>query len=85
MSKEEKPKKLRKPNIYTGTVTPMVASGGGAEVSRPRPSLAATPVAPPPTSTVTFDYTHVKKDLARIGLLAGGFIVVLVALSFFIN
>ena len=28
------------------------------------------------------DYTHVKKDLARIGVLAGFFIAVLVALSF---
>lgn len=28
------------------------------------------------------DYTYVKKDLARIGTLAGFFIVVLIALSF---
>lgn len=31
------------------------------------------------------DYTYVKKDLARIGTLAGFFIVVLVALSFFLK
>ena len=31
------------------------------------------------------DYTHVKKDLNRIGTLAGFFIVVLVALSFFLK
>jgi hypothetical protein len=31
------------------------------------------------------DYTHVKKDLARIGTLAGFFIVVLIALSFFLK
>jgi len=31
------------------------------------------------------DYTHVKKDLTRIGTLAGFFIVVLVALSFFLR
>jgi len=31
------------------------------------------------------DYTHVKKDLARIGMLAGFFIIVLVALSFFLR
>ena len=31
------------------------------------------------------DYTHVKKDLARIGTLAGFFVVVLVALSFFLK
>ena len=31
------------------------------------------------------DYTYVKKDMARIGTLAGFFIVVLVALSFFLR
>jgi len=31
------------------------------------------------------DYTHVKRDLARIGTLAGFFIVVLIVLSFFLK
>ncbi|MEW6083656.1 MAG: hypothetical protein AB1607_03580 [Chloroflexota bacterium] len=31
------------------------------------------------------DYSYVKKDLKRIGALAGFFIVVLVALSFFLK
>ena len=31
------------------------------------------------------DYTYVKKDLVRIGTLAGFFIIVLVALSFFLK
>ena len=31
------------------------------------------------------DYTYVKKDLARIGTLAGFFIVILVVLSFFLQ
>ncbi len=31
------------------------------------------------------DYTHVKKDLARIGTLAGFFIVVLIVLSFILK
>jgi len=31
------------------------------------------------------DYSYVKKDLARIGTLAGFFIVVLIVLSFFIK
>ncbi len=31
------------------------------------------------------DYTQVKKDLARIGLLAGTFFVLLIALSFIIK
>jgi hypothetical protein len=41
----------------------------------------------PSTSRTEFnpDYTHVKKDLTRIGTLAGFFIVVLVALSFFLK
>ena len=31
------------------------------------------------------DYTYVKKDLARIGTLAGFFIVVLIVVSFFLK
>ena len=31
------------------------------------------------------DYTYVKKDLARIGTLAGFFIAVLIVLSFFLG
>ena len=31
------------------------------------------------------DYTHVKRDLSRIGVLAGSFFIILIALSFFIN
>ena len=31
------------------------------------------------------DYTHVKRDLSRIGVLAGSFVVILVALSFFLK
>lgn len=31
------------------------------------------------------DYTHVKRDLRRIGVLAGSFLIILVALSFFLN
>ncbi len=31
------------------------------------------------------DYTHVKRDLGRIGTLAGFFVVVLIVLSFFIK
>jgi hypothetical protein len=41
----------------------------------------------PPSSRTEFnpDYTYVKKDLARIGTLAGFFVVVLVVLSFFLR
>jgi len=31
------------------------------------------------------DYTYVKRDLARIGSLAGFFIVVLIVISFFLK
>jgi hypothetical protein len=31
------------------------------------------------------DYSHVVKDLKRIGLLAGSFIVILIVLSFFLR
>jgi hypothetical protein len=31
------------------------------------------------------DYTHVKRDLGRIGMLAGFFVVLLIVLSFFIK
>jgi hypothetical protein len=41
----------------------------------------------PPSSRTEFnpDYTYVKKDLVRIGTLAGFFVVVLVVLSFFLR
>ena len=40
-----------------------------------------------PSSRTEFnpDYTYVKKDLARIGTLAGFFVLLLVALSFFLR
>jgi hypothetical protein len=31
------------------------------------------------------DYSHVKRDLTRIGILAGTFFVILIALSFFLR
>jgi hypothetical protein len=31
------------------------------------------------------DYTHVKRDLRRIGVLAGSFFALLIVLSFFIK
>ncbi|MCF6277225.1 MAG: hypothetical protein L3J16_00530 [Anaerolineales bacterium] len=31
------------------------------------------------------DYTEIKNDLKRIGMMAGGFVLVLVVLSFFLN
>ena len=41
---------------------------------------------PAPRSTeFNPDYTHIKRDLGRIGALAGAFFVILVALSFFLR
>jgi len=31
------------------------------------------------------DYTNIKRDLKRIAVLAGGFFVILIALSFFLR
>ena len=31
------------------------------------------------------DYTYIKRDLTRIGAIAGGFFVILVVLSFFLH
>jgi hypothetical protein len=41
-----------------------------------------------PTERVTEfnpDYTYIRRDLGRIGMLAGGFFVILIVLSFFIH
>ncbi|HLF00542.1 MAG TPA: hypothetical protein VI547_01105 [Anaerolineales bacterium] len=84
MSKEKKSKKARKPNVpmYTGPVLPTASGGGGGSVAVE--GAAATPRLAR-SETIEADYTHVVADLKRIGLLAGGLIAVLVALSFFIK
>ncbi len=82
MSKQKKAKKDRRPNIAPlATVTPAPAQNGptqsgGAEMPAERKPAAAATV---------FNYTYVKKDLTRIGILAGSFIAILVILSFFLN
>lgn len=45
-------------------------------------SKSAAFIAAPRMTEFNPDYTHIKRDLRRIGALAGGFFVVLVALSF---
>lgn len=74
MSKYQKSKKARRPNIPM----PSGAVGGGAE--------AATETAGAPgrsqSTAINFDYSHIKSDLTRIFTLAGIFIAVLVGLSF---
>jgi hypothetical protein len=37
------------------------------------------------TSNFNPDYSHILKDLRRIGTLAGSFILILIVLSFFIH
>lgn len=54
-----------------------------AKKTRKTTSVSMTPT--PARTEFNPDYTYVKKDLARIGTLAGFFIVVLIALSFFLR
>jgi len=89
MSNKKKPKKLRTPNVPSGTVV-TAAPGMAAPVrsaGQPLPSpsrqMRAAPAAA--SAPANFDYTYVRKDLNRIAILAGSFIVILVALSFFIK
>lgn len=76
---KRKPKRLRRPNV------PMPGAGarGGGLEARVAPTHGAGTRAE--VTRTTFDYTYVKKDLRRIGVLAGSFIALLVALSFFIR
>ena len=89
MSNKKKPKKLRTPNvpgpqaaIATAPVPPSVRSAG-QPLPSPARQMRAVPAAA--TAQANFDYTYVKKDLGRIGILAGSFIVILVVLSLFIH
>ena len=80
MSAKKKPMKLRRPNIVVpaSMSSALEARGGGAEVyAQPATTRADT--------SALFDYTHVKRDMRRIGLLAGLCVTVLVVLSFIIR
>lgn len=46
---------------------------------------AQTPAVPSRSSEFNPDYSYVIKDLRRIGVLAGTFILILVTLSFFLR
>jgi hypothetical protein len=50
-------------------------------------AVQSAPIMSTPAQRAEFnpDYTMVKKDLKRIGLLAGFFVIVLVSLSFFLK
>jgi len=75
MSKIQKSRKVRRPNIPLPVEAD--ASVGTASVTL-EPRVASS-------SAINADYTHIKKDLARILTLAGVLIASLVALSFFIK
>ena len=53
--------------------------------NRRQVSKAASFMQAPRTTEFNPDYTHVKRDLRRIVLLAGSFVLILVALSFFMR
>ena len=83
MSNKKKPKKLRSPNVPTGAVR---SSAGASAPSAPaRAAVMSDTRAVRPAAPAAFDYTYVKHDLIRIGVLAGSFIAILVVLSFFIH
>ena len=50
-----------------------------------RTTVSVTTSSTSRTTDFNPDYTHVKRDLRRIGVLAGSFFALLVALSFFIK
>ena len=79
MSAKKKPKKLRRPNIVVPDTlsAPSLSRAGGAEVYSAPSSRA--------DSNSQFDYTHVKQDMRRIGLLAGVCVTAMVVLSFIIR
>jgi hypothetical protein len=84
MSNKKKSKKLRRPNIPASAAGPSPSRGGAAEVLAEARGPRTVRMAAEPQRE-NFDYTYVLKDLRRIGILAGGFIAILVALAFIIR
>ncbi len=56
-----------------------------AKKNKRRVSKSAAFIPAPRTTEFNPDYTHIKRDLGRIGTLAAAFFVILVALSFFLR
>lgn len=75
MSKVRKAKKLRQPNVP-------LATGPAPALDRVDSAASARPAA---ETTQEFDYSVTRKELSRIGVIAGSFIAVLVVLSFIIR
>ncbi len=53
--------------------------------NRRQVSKSAAFMPAPRTTEFNPDYTHIRHDLRRIGMLAGAFFVILVVLSFFLH
>ena len=53
--------------------------------NRRRVSKSGAFMASPRTTEFNPDYTYIKRDLGRIGMLAGIFFVILIVLSFFLH
>ncbi len=53
--------------------------------NRRQMSKSAAFMAAPRTTEFTPDYTYIKRDLTRIGVLAATFFVILIALTFFLH
>ncbi|NIS79795.1 MAG: hypothetical protein GTO14_06225 [Anaerolineales bacterium] len=71
MAKKRSKKRVRRPNLPPETFQAI--------------RTAESPSVAPSKRDFNPDYAHVVKDLKRIGLLAGFFIVLLVVLSIFLN
>lgn len=67
--------KMQRRSVSSGTKQAAVSTGA---VAAPATSRGAAAEFNP-------DYTYVKKDLAKIGILAGTFITILIVLSFFLR
>ena len=53
--------------------------------NRRQVSKSAVFIAPQKVAEFNPNYTHIRRDLGRIGILAGSFFVILIALSFFLR
>ncbi|MBI3360138.1 MAG: hypothetical protein HY023_03405 [Chloroflexi bacterium] len=82
-----KKKKARRPNVplYTGPVEQAAPRSASRDVGGGMAGLAPARAAASSPAQINANYTHIANDLKRIGLLAGGFIALLVVLSFFIR
>ncbi len=74
MSKKEKKKKIRRPSVpivSDATLSNVASSGQARGIGGQRDFQP--------------DYSYVKRDLRRIGVIAGSFVVILILLSFFLR